>query len=74
MTHISEETLEEYAMGRLSRYRTERVDEHLASCESCREQLALEYEIRKGVKEAFPAGSRRLAKPAGARVRRKNRP
>lgn len=73
MTHISEDTLEEYAMGRLSRYRAERVDEHLASCKECREQFSVEYEIRKAVKEAFPAWSRRLTKPAGARVRRKNR-
>jgi anti-sigma factor RsiW len=40
--HLAESTLEEYALGRLSRYRVDRVHDHLEKCESCRERLLRE--------------------------------
>lgn len=52
MWHASEEALEDYAMGRLTAYRSRRLEEHLASCRHCRERLAVEIEIINAVKTA----------------------
>ena len=52
MKHISEEVSEEYAMCRLSRYRSECVQEHLRSCAVCQERLTVEYGSRMAMKEA----------------------
>jgi len=52
MQQISEDALEEVAVGQLSRYRSERLQAHLLSCRLCQEQFAIECEIRGAVKEA----------------------
>jgi anti-sigma factor RsiW len=66
MRHISEAALEELAMGRLSRYRSERLEAHMAFCRRCQERFAIEREIRSMVREA----GRRLG-VAQARPRRR---
>ena len=62
VAHLSESVLEEYAMGRLSRYRVERVEEHVHSCRECRERLDTEIEIVVAMKAATKIGR---AQPTG---------
>jgi len=63
MKHASEEALEEYALGRLSSYRTRRLEEHLSSCAECRDRLAVEIEIVRAMKVAgAKLGTRKRAK------------
>ena len=52
MNHISEEALEELAMGRHSRYRSERLREHLLSCQECRLRFAFENEFEMALRLA----------------------
>jgi hypothetical protein len=46
--HLPESTLDDYLMQRLSRYRAERVEEHLSVCQECVERLleAIEFAQR----------------------------
>ncbi len=60
--HIPESTLEEYAMRRHSRYRAQRVEEHLDCCPTCRERLAVENAINTGMKAAAKLGVHGRAK------------
>jgi len=52
VAHLSESALEEYALGRLTKYRAERVEEHVASCSECRERLETEIGIVRMMKAA----------------------
>jgi len=52
MRHTSEEALADYAVGRLSPYRSRQLEEHLSSCAECRDRLAAEIEIIRTVKAA----------------------
>jgi hypothetical protein len=56
MRHISENALEELAMSRLSRYRSERLQAHMAYCRLCQERFAVEWESRDVVKVAPDVG------------------
>ena len=70
--HISGEALEEYGMGRLSAYRSRRLEEHLASCDECRDRLAVENETIRMIKAAGVKLG--IPKRATARPRRRRRP
>jgi anti-sigma factor RsiW len=50
--HISEEAIEEYAMGRLSAYRSRLLEAHLARCAECRDRLSVKIEIIRSMKAA----------------------
>jgi anti-sigma factor RsiW len=50
--HIAEEALEEYAMGHLSPYQSQQLEEHLSSCDEYRDRLAPETEIIRTIKAA----------------------
>lgn len=52
MAHLPESVLEEYALGRLSKYRAERVQAHVASCSECRKRLETEIGIVAMMKAA----------------------
>lgn len=45
VAHLPESVLEEYALGRLTKYRVVRVDEHVQCCGECRKRLESEMEI-----------------------------
>jgi anti-sigma factor RsiW len=69
MRHASEEALEEYTLGRLSAYRSRRLEDRLACCAECRDRLAGEIGIARAMKAAgAKLGARRRAK---ARLRRR---
>ena len=65
--HLPESVLEEYALRRLTDYRAERVEEHVASCSECRKRLETEIGIVALVKTAgkrlgVPPGRKRAAR------------
>ncbi len=43
--HLPDSSLEEYALGRLSRFRAERVEEHVLFCRECQDRLQAEIEF-----------------------------
>jgi anti-sigma factor RsiW len=44
--------IEDYAFGRLSKYRAERVEEHLLFCRECQDRLQAEIEFAAAMREA----------------------
>lgn len=53
--HLSEELLEEYAMGRLPEHRAAAVEEHLLLCNHCQNELVALDEFRYALAAAMPA-------------------
>lgn len=71
VAHLPESVLEEYALGRLTKYRAERVQAHVASCRECRVRLETEIGIvtmmkaageRMGISHRRKTATRRLQK------------
>jgi uncharacterized CHY-type Zn-finger protein len=53
--HTDEETLERYSMGRLSEYRSARLEEHLLICQACRDRLTALDTYRYAMRAASSA-------------------
>jgi anti-sigma factor RsiW len=52
MRHVTESILDEYLMDRLSRYRADRVEEHLSVCPECLDRLLAEIEFATAMRRA----------------------
>ena len=61
LTHIAEETLERYAMARLSEAELVPVEEHLLLCQDCRERVAWLEDFVCAMRSAGRAESLRAA-------------
>lgn len=59
MDHISEELLDDYALGRLSEPDVAPVEEHLLICAFCQERLQLTDEFIAALREAVAGRKRR---------------
>jgi anti-sigma factor RsiW len=68
MDHISEEVLEEYALGRLPEADAAPVEEHLLVCAFCQERLQLTDEFIAALREAVAGRKRRAGGRPGRTV------
>jgi len=51
-SHPSDETIEEYSMGRMEGPALEKFEEHLLVCERCQDSVAAEDALREGIRAA----------------------
>ena len=50
--HVTEESLEQYVMGTLPDSESDRLDDHLVNCQSCRDRLSAEIDFVKAMRRA----------------------